>query len=156
MGSEARQRGSLTTLHTVGHSDRPLDALLATLDQAGVQLLVDVRSHPRSRWDRFCQDPLSRALEEAGIAYDHEPRLGGLRDEPYQEHMQTGRWEAAFEALLDRARERPTAAMCAERDPARCHRRHIASAALDRGWDVVHLLGPDTEPQAAGFGAGKG
>lgn len=146
----------MTTLRTVGHSNRDLDAFLATLHQGDVAYLVDVRSHPRSRWDHFCKDPLASALRDHGIGYDHEPRLGGLRDEPYEEHMETPDWQEAFEALLERAREEPTAVMCAERDPAACHRRHIASAALDRGWPVVHLLGPETEPQVAGFGAGAG
>jgi uncharacterized protein (DUF488 family) len=146
----------VTTLYTVGHSNRDLDAFLATLDEAGIQVLVDVRSLPQSRWDPFCQEPLADALEAAGIAYDHEPRLGGLRETSYREHMETDDWQEAFEAVLDRAREAPTAVMCAERDPASCHRRHIASAALDRGWEVVHLLGPGTEPQRAGFAGGTG
>lgn len=145
----------MTRLHTVGHSDRSLEALLETLRAAGVTLLVDVRSHPQSRWDRFCQGPLREALDEAGITYDHDPRLGGLRDVPYEEHMGTDEWTAAFEALLEAAEAEPTAVMCAERDPARCHRRHIAAAALARGWEVLHLMGPETEPQVAGFGAGS-
>jgi uncharacterized protein (DUF488 family) len=47
------------------------------------------------------------------------------------------------------AAERPTAVLCAETVPWRCHRRLIADALLARGWEVVHLPAPGrSEPHA--------
>ena len=37
----------------------------------------------------------------------------------------------------------PTAILCAERLPWRCHRRFIATALRGRGWEVLHILEPD-------------
>jgi uncharacterized protein (DUF488 family) len=66
--------------------------------------------------------------------------LGGLRAGGYARWMGTPEFAAGLARLEDLARERPTAFMCAERDPARCHRRYIAAALRDRGWDVLHLI----------------
>lgn len=132
----------MVTLFTVGHSNRELDAFLATLEDAGIELLVDVRSYPKSRWNRFSKPNLAPALDRAGVRYVHEPRLGGLRDEPYAEHMGTDGWREAFDRVMAEAADGPTAVMCAEREPRRCHRRHIARRALAEDHRVVHLLGP--------------
>ena len=34
--------------------------------------------------------------------------------------------------------------MCAEAVPWRCHRSLIADALVSRGWDVRHIMSPDT------------
>jgi uncharacterized protein (DUF488 family) len=36
-------------IYTIGHSTRPLAALVAALQDAGVQVLADIRTVPRSR-----------------------------------------------------------------------------------------------------------
>ena len=57
---------------TVGHGVQPLDDLVATLRDAAVETLVDVRRLPGSRRNpQFNQSPLVDALAEAGIAYRH-------------------------------------------------------------------------------------
>lgn len=65
---------------TVGHSTRSTGDLVGLLDEVGIDLLVDVRSLPRSRRNpQFNADALAPALLSAGIAYRHLPALGGLR-----------------------------------------------------------------------------
>lgn len=54
--------------------------------------------------------------------------------------MQTPEFAAALDELLARARERPTAIMCSEAVPWRCHRSLIADAATVRGIPVEHLI----------------
>jgi uncharacterized protein (DUF488 family) len=132
--------------------------LVALLAEAGVELLVDVRRFPGSRrHPHFAREPLARALAEAGIAYRHEPDLGGRRaprpDSPngawrvaafrgYADHMATAEFAAALDRLAALAATRPTAILCAEALPQRCHRRLIADALAARGHEVVHLLAP--------------
>jgi uncharacterized protein (DUF488 family) len=41
------------------------------------------------------------------------------------------------------AAQAPTAFVCAERLPWKCHRRHIAQALAARGWDVRHIIEED-------------
>lgn len=148
----------MPTLHTVGHSTRSADELLALLAQHGIGLLVDVRRYPGSRrHPQFSRDALAQSLAEAGIEYAHEPDLGGRRaarpDSPhtawrvvafrgYADHMETPEFAAALERLIRRAEEKPTVILCAEAVPWRCHRRLISDALVAKGIEVRHILGP--------------
>lgn len=148
----------LPPLHTVGHSDRSLDAFVGLLREFGISLLVDVRRYPSSRrHPHFNAGSLAEALGDHGVDYRHEEALGGYRDprddsphtalgragfRAYADHMASGDFRTALARVLDEARRRRVAVMCAEADPERCHRRMIADAALARGRTVVHILGP--------------
>ncbi|MDP2953898.1 MAG: DUF488 family protein, partial [Chloroflexota bacterium] len=37
-------------VYTIGHSDHPPEVFLDLLVQSGIEVLVDVRSNPSSRW----------------------------------------------------------------------------------------------------------
>ena len=144
-------------IFTVGHSTRAPDELIAILREAGVELLVDVRRFPGSRrHPQFGKEALRAGLAAAGIDYRHEPDLGGRReprpDSPntawrvagfrgYADHMASPEFRAALDRLIAQ-QQTPTAVMCAEAVPWKCHRQLIADALVARGVEVVHLLGP--------------
>jgi uncharacterized protein (DUF488 family) len=148
----------MAPLFTLGHSTRPIEDLLALLAEHGIRTLVDVRRYPGSRrHPQYSRDALAASLEGAGIRYVHEPDLGGRRaarpDSPhtawrveafrgYADHMETPAFQTALERLLRRAAEEPTAILCAEAVPWRCHRRLISDALVARGIPVLHILGP--------------
>jgi uncharacterized protein (DUF488 family) len=70
----------MPTIFTIGHSTRTIEEFVALLRQVVVDLLVDVRSIPRSRTNpQFNADALPEALVDAGISYRHLAALGGLR-----------------------------------------------------------------------------
>ena len=141
---------------TIGHGVRPVEELVATLREARVETLIDVRRFPSSRRNpQFHQAPLVEALGAAGIDYRHEVELGGRRaGEPgedrfacirvgafrsYAARMASPDWQEA----LARALAAPVPCfMCAETLWWRCHRRLIAELLTARGEPVVHLLGP--------------
>jgi uncharacterized protein (DUF488 family) len=78
-------------------------------------------------------------LEEAGIAYRWEGKaLGGMRPS-YADHMQTAQFQSAARALS--GREGRVCIMCAESNPADCHRSYIADWLVAHGEHVIHLLG---------------
>jgi uncharacterized protein (DUF488 family) len=145
----------LTTLFTIGHSNRTFDELLDILRAHGIEQLIDVRTAPGSRRNpQFLRDELARSLPERGIAYTHMPALGGFRkplpESPnaawrnesfrgYADYMQTAQFEETLQELLVRAATRPTVIMCSEAVPWRCHRSLIADAATVRGVRVEHL-----------------
>jgi uncharacterized protein (DUF488 family) len=144
------------SVYTIGHGVRPLDELVETLVEAGVETLVDVRRFPSSRRNpQFNQGPLADALGAAGILYRHEVELGGRRTgEPgedrfacirvaafrsYAARMASTEWQAA---LADALSSPTPCFMCAETVWWRCHRRLIAELLTARGRTVAHLLGP--------------
>jgi uncharacterized protein (DUF488 family) len=140
---------------TIGHSTRPLGTFVELLQAHGVTLLADVRTVPRSRHNpQFNQDSLPESLKAAGIEYVHIPGLGGLRHarrdsvntgwrnegfRGYANYMQTPEFEKSLEKLIDQARRRRVAIMCAEAVPWRCHRSLIADALTARGVQVEHI-----------------
>jgi uncharacterized protein (DUF488 family) len=145
-------------LYTAGHGSRDVDELVAMLREAGVRLVVDARSTPRSRsFPQFGYGPLGARLEAEGIGYDWRRVLGGLRrlegrprhpglDEPslqaYAEHMESSAFQIAAAHVAAEAEERVVCILCAEREPAHCHRSLIADWLVARGYRVVHLIAP--------------
>ena len=111
---------------------------------------------------RTLRTALARSLSEARIAYAHVPELGGLRepsaDSPhtaladgpfrgYADHMASDEFARGLAQLLAVAASRRTAVLCAEADPAHCHRSLLADVLLARGHRVEHIV--DTGPARA-------
>jgi uncharacterized protein (DUF488 family) len=146
----------VSTLWTIGHSNRPLQEFLDLLAHYGLEAIADVRSFPRSRRQpQYTQAPLAAALAERGIAYCWLPALGGRRrprpDSPnvawrnasfrgYADHIATSEFAAGLEQLLEFSSRRRTALMCAEAVWWRCHRALIADVLRVRGIEVIHIL----------------
>jgi uncharacterized protein (DUF488 family) len=147
----------MATLWTVGHGNRSVEQFLAMLVQAKIARLVDVRAIPRSRrHPQFGYGPLGASLAAAGIAYAWRGKaLGGLRrggvgsnhpglSEPvfraYAEHMRGEAFRTAAAQLMRDARRERLCLMCAERDPAQCHRSLIADWMVVHGERVLHLI----------------
>jgi uncharacterized protein (DUF488 family) len=148
-----------TTLYTVGHGTRAIRDFIAALQAHAIRCLADVRMYPGSRRNpQFGREALARDLQAAGIAYAHEPALGGRRRglgdaspngawrneafRAYADFMLQPQFWQALDDLLRRAAEQPTGIMCAETLWWRCHRRLIADAAVARGATVLHILAP--------------
>jgi uncharacterized protein (DUF488 family) len=55
--------------------------------------------------------------------------------------MASAGFHAALERLIETGGTRATAFMCAETNPAHCHRSFIADALLARRIEVLHLMG---------------
>ena len=150
---------------TIGHGTRTADELVATLREAGIETLVDVRRFADSRRNpQFSQMALVAELQSAGIAYLHAPALGGRRAgvpgedrfaclrvpafRSYAAWMSSSEWEQSIADAL--ARDNPCF-MCAETLPWRCHRRLIADLLAAREIEVVHLLGPGARVEQRPF-----
>jgi uncharacterized protein (DUF488 family) len=117
-------------------------AFVSLLQHAHIDLLVDVRAYPASRrHSHFARDPLSRSLAAAGIAYEWQgAALGGMRAQGYLAHMQTPEFQQAARSLISMGTERRVCIMCAETDPADCHRAHISDWLVAHGERVLHLI----------------
>lgn len=146
------------TLYTAGHGNRKLDALIALLQEAGVDTLVDVRAQPHSRRNpQFNEETLRAACGSAGIVYRWAGRqLGGMRaprsDSPhlaldenrrgFADYMDTDAFKKGAAQLQNLAGKGVCAMLCAESDPAHCHRALIADYLVLQGVRVLHLIAP--------------
>jgi uncharacterized protein (DUF488 family) len=145
-------------IHTIGHSTRSVDELVALLRAFAVTILADIRTIPRSKHNpQFNAEALRDALAERDLRYQQIPALGGLRrarsDSPnggwknasfrgYADHMLTEAFEEGVAELRVLAEAGDVALMCAEAVPWRCHRSLVADALTVRGAEVAHITGP--------------
>jgi uncharacterized protein (DUF488 family) len=143
-------------IFTIGHSTHPIEKFLETLEAHGIEKLVDVRTIPKSRRNpQFGQEELAATLAQHGIRYVHLPGLGGLRHarkdsintgwknasfRGYADYMQTPAFAESVTELLGLSAAGPSAIMCAEAVPWRCHRSLIADALTARGIAVEHIM----------------
>ena len=160
MTGRKTSRKSAATIFTIGHSTHPIAEFVALLAQASVDLLVDVRSIPRSRTNpQFNADTLPESLAAAGIGYRLLLALGGRRHRKkgaapstnmfwqvaafrnYADYAMTDVFHAGLEDLEALARDHRCAIMCAEAVWWRCHRRIIADYLLAGGFAVEHIMG---------------
>jgi uncharacterized protein (DUF488 family) len=160
---------------TIGHSTRSMAEFVKLLQAGGVQLVVDIRTVPRSRTNpQYNLDALPDGLAQFQIGHLRVAELGGLRRKSEMPPEVNGLWRNqsfhnyadyalshAFRDgltnLMDVATERRTAIMCAEAVWWRCHRRIVADYLMMDGKGVFHLMGDDVvTPAAMTKGAVKG
>lgn len=143
-------------LWTVGHSTRESEELFKALRSFEIEVLVDVRSFPGSRrYPQFNKEQLRISLPAGGIEYLHFPELGGRRGarsdshniawhnkmfRGYADYMETAEFHAGIARLLNVARTRRTAIMCAEAVWWRCHRSLISDYLKAQGVEVTHIM----------------
>jgi uncharacterized protein (DUF488 family) len=152
----AHRKNAQPTIFTIGHSTRPLEEFIALLKAHGVQRVIDIRSIPRSRHNpQFNRETLGPSLRKARIAYVYLKKLGGLRHAKpdsmnfgwhnasfrgFADYMQTLEFEEGLERAMKLAATKPSALMCAEAVPWRCHRSLVADALLVRGVPVEDIM----------------
>jgi uncharacterized protein (DUF488 family) len=143
-------------IYTIGHSTRTFEEFAGILRAYDITDLADVRTMPRSRYNpQFNGDALEGALGIIGIQYAHLPKLGGVRKAKpdsentgwrnasfrgYADYMSTPEFAEGLEELMQIARERTAAIMCAEAVPWRCHRSLVGDALSEKGWDVRDIM----------------
>ena len=156
-------------LYTIGHSRHPIDQFIQLLKDHQIEVLVDVRSTPYSRFNpQFNKKSLESALPQRGIRYVYAGQyLGGRPSDPtcyrsgalptkgkdhlhqvdYLKVMGQPWFVEGIQRLLELANEQTTAIMCSEEDPIKCHRHHLISQYLMARHpevDVQHIRGDGT------------
>lgn len=141
-------------IYTIGHSNHQFEHLIALLHQHAIEVLVDVRSAPYSRYAvQFNSQALRAALPAAGVKYLYLGReLGGRPDGRefydadgyvlYGRVARSGRFLEGISRLERGSQQYRVALMCSEEDPAGCHRRLLVGRVLaERGLEVRHIRG---------------
>ena len=139
-------------IFTIGYEGATVGEFIDALKATNVQRVIDVRAVPNSRRPGFSKTPLWNALAEADIDYVHWRALGtpadgraaaraGRHDDLvriYAGQLELPEAMAQSAQMLDLARDRPSALLCYERDPACCHRTLLLSSVAPDA-EAVHL-----------------
>src|ERR1044071_692460 len=144
------------TIWTIGHSTHSIHDFIELLKAHRIQTVADVRQFPGSRrYPQFGKTNLAHSLAGAGMEYEHFPELGGRsRPQPdsvntawrneafrgYADYMMTHNFRAGIDRLLELARDRRTAIMCAEAVWWRCHRALISDFLKANSITVLHIV----------------
>jgi uncharacterized protein (DUF488 family) len=140
-------------IFTIGYEGTTVAEFIFALQNAAVERIIDVRALPNSRRPGFSKTPLRNALAEAGIDYVHlralgtpaegraAARAGRIED---LERIYAGQLElpeamAEGARMVELAKEKPSALLCYEREPAGCHRSLLLKAVAPDA-EVIHLF----------------
>ena len=139
-------------LFKVGHSNLDFLPFVQLLKDCSVDLLIDVRSQPRSsRFPQFSQPGFDKMIEDAGIGYLFlGEELGGRPDDAdayrqdgvvdYRARRKSYAFQAGVERVLDELQRASCALLCAEEDPLECHRfLMICPELVGRGIRPLHI-----------------
>ena len=150
------------TIFTIGHSNHPVEEFLSLLKSQAVELLVDVRSAPFSRFSsHFNRGLLAASLRQCGMEYLFlGNELGARSDDPscyeggrvqYDRLAATALFRSGIDRVLRESSQHQVALMCAEKEPLDCHRTLLVAPALaHRACSVVHILADGSvEPHVA-------
>lgn len=139
---------------TIGHSNHPIEILLGLLKHHQVEIVVDTRSQPYSKYSpQFDREALKSALAAQDIRYLHMGkelggRPAGARFYDHEGHVLYDRVAGSplFQEGLARLEkglvEFRMALLCSEENPIGCHRRLLIGRVLgEHGVVIEHIRG---------------
>ncbi|MDP2718657.1 MAG: DUF488 domain-containing protein [Dehalococcoidia bacterium] len=147
----------MLTIHTIGHSNHEFDYFLRLLQLVKIEVLVDIRSNPNSGWVSFAEkNALEKLMTIAGIKYLYMGDvLGGQPADPTYLNPVTGRadyqlirrsesFQQGIARLVHGCDRYKICLMCAEENPAHCHRSLLVGEALSHiGVRLFHIRGDE-------------
>lgn len=140
-------------IFTIGYEGATFAEFLDALKKAHIERVIDVRALPLSRRPGFSKSGLKASLEEAGIEYVHLKALGTPSEgrtaaragrhadmaRIYASQLELPEAMAQAAQMLELTREKPSALLCMEREPAHCHRTLLLKTAAPSA-EVVDLF----------------
>ncbi len=128
-------------IFTMGTSNRTFEEFVEMLRTYKIEMVIDVRSFPTSKFPHFQKEALAQSLAEENLGYFYLGKeLGGFRQGGYEAYTQTLEYLVGMELLERMASRCRSVVICAERLPWRCHRRFIGRSLQERGWQVKHVI----------------
>ncbi len=125
-------------IYTFGHSNYTIEEIREILDFYSIDLVIDVRRFPTSKFPWLTRESLEERLRNKYMYLGD--KLGGFREGGYEEYIKTEDFREGLEEIIALAENKRIAIMCAEKLWFRCHRRFIAQELASRGFPVAHIL----------------
>jgi uncharacterized protein (DUF488 family) len=145
----------MPTVWTIGYERLLPPALVAELEGAAIERVIDVRYRPQSRRPGMSKTRLGELLADHRIAYEHRRALGTPADirwlfkanrldearGAYRRHVEEHAGHELDELAEELDSAPRTALLCLEAEPAACHRRVLTEALSERrpGLVVIDL-----------------
>lgn len=146
-------------VYTIGHSSHQIDDFMALLKCYDIDVIIDVRSAPYSRYvPQYNREVVQQHLEVNGVEYLFAgAQLGGRPkditcyangDVDYDLIRRKEWFQQAIDQLIEKISEPGNyALMCSEADPLSCHRHKLLARELvDRDITVLHIKGDASNP----------
>ncbi len=140
-------------IYTIGYAGTDIERFIGILKDKKVDILIDVRSIPRSQYFyQFNDNLLSKTLSNVGIKYENWKREFGARQDnmgfytdsilDYEKFSQSKQFQEGVSKIKELVkRDINICLMCAEIDPINCHRAILCGKELYvKGLDVMHIV----------------
>ena len=146
----------MAVIYTIGHSNRSKNEFIKILKKFEIQVLIDVRRFPTSKFEHFRRENLIKHLADVGISYFWFKDLGGYRKKimdkspnvairslgfrNYADYMMTERFKSEIKKMERIIGEKKAVIMCAEKLYWKCHRKFISDYLTYLGHTVLHII----------------
>ncbi len=123
-------------IYTIGHSTRAISEFLHKLKENQIEILVDIRTYPRSRFQpQYNQKALADSLSDVGVFYVFRGKNLGGKEENVD-------YEETIDELVDIVvGGEKVCVMCSEGDYRKCHRSEMLEPSfVERGLEVEHIM----------------
>ncbi|MDI6723116.1 MAG: DUF488 domain-containing protein [Methanobacterium sp.] len=138
-------------IYTIGHSNITQESFIELLKSFEIQLVVDVRSSPYSKFvPHFNRDNIKKTLKENNIDYTFMGNyVGGKpKDEKYYTDgkanydliAESNHYKEGIDKIIELNKDKNLVLMCSEEDPKSCHRHNLITQTLiKKGLKVIHI-----------------
>ena len=136
-------------IYTIGYATKPIDVFLTQLQQHAINVIADVRSVPYSKiFHDYHREALAQRLKQHNFQYVYlGEELGPRSKDPcHYDHNRQVQFDKLRQApLFKQGLERlqlgvnkgyNIALLCAEKDPAACHRSLLIGYALKHEYEI--------------------
>jgi uncharacterized protein (DUF488 family) len=138
-------------IYTIGHSNITQESFIELLKLFKIQLVVDVRSSPYSKYvPHFNRENINKTLKNNNIRYMFlGSYVGGKpKDMKYYKDgkvdcdliARSEHYKEGIDKIMALDRDDNIVLMCGEEDPKSCHRHNlITQSLLKKGFEVIHI-----------------
>jgi uncharacterized protein (DUF488 family) len=161
MAKQGTSKADVKALLTIGYEQATVGAVIAELERAKCDIVIDTRAVAASRKPGFSKRQLAAGLDEHSVGYLHLQGLGTPKEgreaarkgdiktlfDIYQKHLKTEKAREQLDELTALARTgKRLCLLCYERKPEECHRQWIAEIIHERTGAKVDHLAADLLP----------
>ncbi|HDM66974.1 MAG TPA: DUF488 domain-containing protein, partial [Thermoplasmatales archaeon] len=118
-----------------------IEEFIGLLKEFNIDIVVDVRRFPTSRFEQFRKENLKLLVEEKGIKYIYlGDILGGYREGGYKKYVETKDFQRGLREIEVLSSRGKIVLLCCEKFPWRCHRWFISNELTKLGYQVIHII----------------